>query len=174
MIEDKYSKALIYLSMNDAKDAKEYLTLIGKSYAFEGFQFFFQGPNRNCPKNCKLYTTCQENLISESVYEVVEVTNREMKCPNDFHEEHMVLCKLKTPEIINSMENKDIYLGLIMEYHPIDCGKDQDNCPYYQYCQPSKLLISKGKIRIFKKIKKISDCSRNKHLSLVQVEKETK
>jgi len=158
----------------DAKDAKEFLTLIGKSYAFEGFQFFFQDPNRNCPKNCKLYTTCQENLIPESVYEVVEVTDRSMQCPNDFHEEEMILCKLKTPEIIISMENKDIYLGSIMEYHTIDCGKDQDNCPYYQYCQPSKLLISKGKIRIIKKIKKISDCNRNKHLSLVQVEKETK
>ena len=29
--------------MNDAKDAKEYLTFVGKSYAYEGFNFFFQG-----------------------------------------------------------------------------------------------------------------------------------
>ena len=71
---NKYSNGLIYLSMNDAKDAKEYLTFVGKSYAFEGFQFFFQGPNPKCPKNCKLYTTCQENLTPE-VYEIVEVIN---------------------------------------------------------------------------------------------------
>ena len=49
---------------------------------------------------------------------------------------------------------------------------DKDDCPNYQYCQPSKLLINKGKIRIIKKIKKISNCGRNRHLSLVQVEKE--
>ncbi len=153
----------------ESKDAKEYLTFIGKSYAMKNFQFFFQGPNRNCPKNCKLYTTCQENLTPESVYEIIEVTDRKLMCPNDFHEEEMFLCKLKTPEIIISMENKDIYLGSIMEYHAIDC--DKDACPYFQYCQPSKLLISKGKIRIIKKIEKISECSRNKHLSLVQIEK---
>ncbi len=155
-------------------DTKEILTFIGKSYAFKGFQFFFQGPNPKCPKNCKLYTTCQENLSPpESVYEIVEVTDRELNCPNDFHEEVMVLCKLETPEIIISMENKDIYLGSIMEYHSIDCVMDKANCPYYQYCQPSKLLINKGKIKIIKKIKKINDCGKNKHLSLVQVEKET-
>ncbi len=152
-------------------DAKEILTFIGKSYAFKGFQFFFQGPNPKCPKNCKLYTTCQENLIPESVFEIVEVIDRKMKCPNDFHEELMILCKLDTPEIIISMENKDIYLGSIMEFNSIGC--DNEKCPYFQYCQPSKLLINKGKIRIIKKIEKISDCSRNKHLSLVQVEKET-
>jgi len=157
--------------MNDAKDAKEYLTFIGKSYAFKGFQFFFQGPNPKCPKSCKLYTTCQENLTPE-VYEIIEVTNRKLNCPSDFHEEEMILCKLKTPEIIISMENKDIYLGSIMEYHSIDCGRDREDCPYYQYCQPSKLLINKGKIRIIKKIKKISDCGEKKHISLVQVEKE--
>ena len=155
-------------------DTKEILTFIGKSYAFKGFQFFFQGPNPKCPKNCKLYTTCQENLSPpESVYEIVEVTDRKLTCPNDFHEEVMILCKLETPEIIISMENKDIYLGSIMEYHSIDCDMDKDNCPYYQYCQPSKLLINKGKIRIIKKIKKISDCGKNRHISLVQVEKET-
>ena len=159
--------------MNETKYAKEYLTLIGKSFAFKGFQFFFQGPNRNCPKTCKLYTTCQENLSPESVYEVFEATDRKMQCPHDFHEEEMILCKLKTPEIIISMENKDIYVGSIMEYHSIDCGKNEDNCPYFQYCQPSKLLINKGKIRIIKIIKKISDCGENKHISLVQVEKET-
>ena len=155
--------------MNNA--TKEILTFIGKSYATKGFLFFFQGPNPNCPKNCKLYTTCQENLTPESVYEVVEVKDRKMQCPHNFHEEEMILCKLQTPEIIISMENKDIYLGSIMEFHPIGC--DLEECPYYQYCQPSKLLINKGKIRILKKLKKIGDCERNKHLSLVQVEKET-
>ncbi len=146
------------------------LSFVGKSYAIKGFQFFFDDINPECPKDCSLFTTCQKNLEKNKVYEVVETLNKKMNCPKDFHEESMILCKLKEPILLASMYNKDIYEGSIIEFSIVGC--ERDDCKYFKFCEPHSLLIqNKNKVKIIQTIKKLKDCPKKLNLSVVKLEK---
>ena len=145
------------------------MSFVGKSYAKVGFRFYFQGINPNCPKKCSLYATCQTNLTPNSVYEITEVLNRDMECPKDFHKESMILVKLNKPNLWVSMHNKDIYEGSIVNFIPISC--QNEDCGFIEYCEPHKLLLQKTqRVKVLKIIKKISECIRGFHLSIVKLE----
>ncbi len=146
------------------------MTFLGKSYATKGFQFYYQEPKPECPPTCTLYETCQQNLAPNTVYEVVEILERVITCPEDFHEEEMVLVKIKKPALFVSMHNKDIYEGSIVEFQPVGC--DHEDCTFYKYCQPHTLMIQrKQKAKIVQRMKKIKNCPRGLHLSVVRFQK---
>jgi len=69
-----------------------------------------------------------------------------------------------------SMENKDIFLGSIIKHNSIDCNKE--DCKYYKYCVPSKLVVkNKERVKVLKKVKRIKKCPIGKHLTIVKLEK---
>lgn len=146
------------------------MTFLGKSFAYKGFQFYFQEPRQECPTTCTLYETCQQNLIPNTVYEVVAILDRVIPCPEDFHEEDMVLVKIKKPALFASMHNKDIYEGSILDFTPVGC--DRDDCVFHKYCQPHNLIIQRGqKVKLVQRMKKVKNCPRGLHLSVVRFQK---
>lgn len=146
------------------------MTFVGKSFAKRGFKYYFEGIHASCPENCPLYATCQKNLVPNTLYEVSQVMEKTFPCPNDFHLENMQLVKMEEPKIKVSMFNKDVFEGSITSFAPVEC--DRVDCPYIDYCAPQSLLIKAGeKIKIIQKDKKIKDCPRKLHISLIKVEK---
>ena len=144
------------------------LSFVGESYAKEGFMFYFQGINPNCPDNCSFYATCQTNLEKNTVYRVVKVKDRTLDCPKKFHKEPMRLVELEKPDIEVSMHNKDIYEGSIINFIPVSC--DNNECSYIDYCSPPKLLVHKNeKTKIQDVIEKVENCPRGFHLSVVKL-----
>jgi uncharacterized protein (UPF0179 family) len=146
------------------------LTFIGKTFAKIGFIFFFEATKPDCPKNCSLYETCQKNLTPNTVYEVIEILKRTLTCPNDLHDEDMVLVKVKIPTIFATMANKDIFEGSIVSFNPLGC--EREDCKYINYCEPDKMLIQTSqKVKIIQIIKKIKDCPKGLHISVVKLVK---
>jgi uncharacterized protein (UPF0179 family) len=104
---------------------------------------------------------------------VVEIKDRVLECPEDFHKEPMRLVRLEKPELKASMHNKDIYEGSIINFVPVSC--DRMECSYIDYCEPHKLLLHKGKrVKVEKVLEKIDKCPRGFHLSVVKMKSKDK
>ena len=113
------------------------------------------------------------DLEENTIYKVIKVMERKLPCPKDFHKEPMHLVQLEKPERLASMHNKDIYEGSIINFSPVSC--DRNDCEYINYCQPHSLLLHKDlKAKILEVIKKIDDCPRELHLSIVKLEEKGK
>ncbi|MBC7115272.1 MAG: UPF0179 family protein [Archaeoglobi archaeon] len=107
------------------------LTLIGKSYAREGFEFIFLGLAEEC-SSCRFRFTCG-NLEAERKYRVVSLKNpRDLK-PCRIHEEGVLLVEVEETPLIAAIESKKALVGTIIEYHPIKCG---EKCSISDYCSP--------------------------------------
>ncbi|MHA1819508.1 MAG: UPF0179 family protein [Promethearchaeota archaeon] len=147
------------------------VSLVGKSYAKKGFKFYFSGPRKDiCPENCKFFNTCMLNLKPKTIYEVVEVTEIEHKCPMDYHLEPMVLVKLKEADIEVVIDLRLTFEGAVTTYKPIKC--DHKECPYYPYCSPVKGLPTGSRVKIIKIIEKIKNPACHlKNLTLVRIKK---
>jgi uncharacterized protein (UPF0179 family) len=158
-----------------AEDQKICLTFVGKSFARKGFRFYYQGVHPTCNVKCNLYNTCQNNLVPDTIYEIIEliksnpITIKSMPCPLDLHEEEMILVKVKIPDLVVGMRNKEIFEGSITSFVPMDCNfKD---CPNHEFCAP-ELMIQRGdKLRIKDRLEKIDKCKKGEGLSKVRVEK---
>jgi uncharacterized protein (UPF0179 family) len=69
-----------------------------------------------------------------------------------------------------SMENRDIFEGSVVNYVPINCEKE--DCPNIEYCTPNELMFRRNeKVKILERLKKVTDCSKNKAISIIRVEK---
>ena len=146
------------------------MTFVSEEYAKSGFAFYFHEIHPECPKSCQLFTTCQGNVNSHKVYEVVEVLKRKLECPKKFHEQPMVLVRLREPDVKVSMHNRDIYEGSIVKFSPIHC--DHEECKFIDQCDPNSLLIqTTQKVKIVQVIEKIKNCPRDLALSVVKIEK---
>lgn len=154
---------------------KSVLTFVGKSFAQKGFRFCYQGINPACTKDCRLFQTCQANLEKGQVYEIVEILKNQQfepkihGCPKELHEEEMFLVRVQVPDTIVTVRNKELYLGSVISFTPINC--DKEDCPHYQYCVPEVMVKPKEKITIKETIEKITDCAKGETLSKVRVEK---
>ncbi|MDI3501915.1 MAG: uncharacterized protein PWR13_78 [Archaeoglobi archaeon] len=108
------------------------LTLIGKSYAREGFEFIFLGLAEEC-SSCRFRFTCG-NLESNRKYRVLSLKNpRDLK-PCRVHTEGVLLVEVEEAPLIATIESKKALIGTIIEYHPIKCDQ---RCPISDYCSPS-------------------------------------
>lgn len=146
------------------------LSFVGKSFAQVGFHFYFMGSNPRCPENCKYFTTCMKNLQPHKVYKIMEVMDRELECPENFHDEKMILVRVDHPLIEISLHNRDVYEGSVINFEAVHC--DQVDCPNIDYCEPSQLLIPDNtKVKLSKIKQKIDFCPRSFHLSLVEIER---
>ena len=104
------------------------------------------------------------------MYEIVEVKDRTLSCPKEFHKEKMRLVRLEKPKLYASMHNKDIYVGSIVNFKPVSCHIS--NCKFYEYCEPHKLLLQKGtRVKVKEIVEKIDECPRDLHLSVVKMER---
>lgn len=148
------------------------ITLVGKSYAKEGFKFYFNKPRTDiCPKSCRFYTTCMINLSPRCTYSVVKILGIEHMCPYSYHdEESMSLVEVDLSPIEIIMEIKKIFLGAVVSFNLMECS--EKDCLYSEYCAPIKGLVPGEKIKIIDVVKKIGDnkCTDNK-ISIVRVEK---
>lgn len=152
-------------------ERKQIVTFIGKSYANEGFKFYFSGPRTEiCPKSCKFYNPCMMNLKPDTIYKVAENLGIEHICPSDYHKEPMVLVKVVESEIEILIESKQTFLGAVIKYEPINC--DFLDCPYREYCTPIEGLKPGSKVKIISVNRKIKDnrCG-GRSLSVVVIEK---
>ncbi len=146
------------------------MTFIGKSYAKKNFRFYYKGPNVACPVTCSLYATCQKNLKPGSIYEVKNVQQKEFNCPRDLHEEKMLLAEIVPAHLEVSMLNKDIYVGSVLKFNTVNCPRT--DCPNHHFCTPEVFLLEADvKVKIVEKVRKIKDCPRGFHLSVVKLEK---
>jgi len=154
---------------------KSVLTFVGKSYAQKGFRFLYEGLNPVCTKDCRLFQTCQANLEKGNVYEIIEVIETQHhepkihSCPKDLHEEEMYLVRVQIPDTIITVRNKDLYLGSVISFTPMNC--DKVDCPHFQYCVPEVLVKPKDKITLKETLDKITDCAIGEKLTKVRVEK---
>ncbi len=149
---------------------KEIITLVGKSYAYNGFKFYFSGPRLDiCPKTCRFINPCMMNLQPDTIYTVIENQNIEHMCPMDYHRESMVLVKVTESDLKILMETKSVFLGATTSYNPVNCNIP--DCPCRQFCLPIKGLNPGTKLKIIEIVQKISDVKCNRNLSLVKVEK---
>ena len=148
------------------------MTFVGKTFAKKGLMYYFEGMYPGCPESCTLYATCQKNLIPHTLYEIVEVMAKTFTCPNNFHQEDMVLVKLDQPKLQISMFNKDIFEGSTTTFAPVEC--DREDCNYIDDCAPQTVVIQSGqKIKIIEIIQKIKDCPRDLNISLAKIEKKS-
>jgi uncharacterized protein (UPF0179 family) len=150
---------------------KQYVTLIGKSYAHEGFKFYFKEPRNDiCPKSCQFYNPCMMNLEPKLTYKVIKVTDIEHTCPSDYHEESMMLVNVEETDNLILIESKMTFLGATIIYEPFKCS--DKNCSYKEYCAPIIGLEPGTKVKIMDVIQKIKDtkCG-DKNISIVKVER---
>ena len=150
---------------------KQTITFVGKSYATIGFKFFFDSPRTDiCPKNCRFYAPCMENLDQKTIYSVIENQRIVHECPSSYHDEPMVLVKVDEGDIQIIMETKRTFEGAVITYEPIKC--EEENCPYLDLCSPIKGILPGSKVKIIEIVNKINDneCS-DKKLSIVKIKK---
>ena len=154
---------------------KTVLTFVGKSFAKKGFRFYYQGKNQGCTTDCRLYQTCQGNLESGNVYEIIEIIKshtiepKTHECAKGYHEEEMVLVRVQIPETFVSMRNKDIYEGSVVQYTPMVC--DAQDCPNYGICVPEIMVRAGEKIVVKEKLDRINNCVKGESISKVRIEK---
>ncbi|MCP4763720.1 MAG: hypothetical protein GY870_18255 [archaeon] len=150
--------------------SKSAVTLVGKSYAQEGFKFLFKKSRDDiCPKSCRFFNPCMGNLKPLTTYIIVEKLNIEHNCPSDYHEESMELVRVEESPIEILMESKSTFLGASTSYDPLEC--EFEECPYKEYCIPIKGLSLGSKIKIVEIVKKVKDNMCKRGLSIVIVEK---
>lgn len=152
------------------------LTLVGKSFARKGFRFYYQGKNPACTEDCRLFQTCQKNLVPNTVYEVVELmkvnpfTFKMHSCPKDLHEEEMNLVRVQIPDVVVSIRTKGLFIGSTTKYVPINC--DKKDCPEHPYCVPETIIIKPDeKIALKDDLGKIKVCPKGENLTKIRVEK---
>jgi uncharacterized protein (UPF0179 family) len=156
---------------------KTIISLVGKSFAKKGFRFYYKGKQPTCNADCKLFQTCQKNLDPDTVYEVVELMKsgpsaiKTHNCPKDLHEEEMILVKLIVPDVYVTMVSKNIFVGSVTRYTPINCTKV--DCPHYEFCVPELMIKPNDKILIKEKVEQITDCSKGETLSKIKIEKKS-
>ena len=150
---------------------KQIVTLVGKSYAKMGFQFYFKEPRTDiCPKSCQFYNPCMMNLDPKRTYRLIKVTEIEHTCPSDYHEEPMVLVTVEETDNLIIIESKMTFLGATITYEQYKCS--DKNCPYKEYCAPIIGLEPGTKVKILEVVQKIKDvkCG-DKNISIVKVER---
>lgn len=109
------------------------------------------------------------NLVPNTIYNIISTTDIEHKCPYDYHTEPMRLVKVKESEILILIESRHAYLGAQIEYQPLDC--DFPDCPYSKYCSPVEGLAPGTKVKIREIVQKIKDQKCPNSLTLVKIEK---
>jgi len=151
------------------------LTFVGKSFAKKKFRFYYEGLHPMCKPDCKLFQSCQKNLIPGNIYEIVEIIHtigaepKVHSCPKELHNEEMYLVRVKVADLIVTVRNKDLYLGSSISYSPIDCSHEE--CHHYEFCVPELMVKVNDKIILKEQLERIKDCAKNEALSKILVEK---
>lgn len=106
------------------------ITLIGKSLAEVGKEFYFEGPNWKC-QECKLKNVCF-NLDIGNMYRITEVRNQKHECPDFDGDEVVAVCVEKIPTRV-AIPKKQAIDGGIITFQSNKC--QNIGCDYYQKCR---------------------------------------
>jgi len=107
------------------------LTLIGKNYAKEGFEFIFLGLADEC-SSCRFRFTCG-NLEVGRKYRVISIRDAKKPKPCEIHESGVVLVEVEEAPLIVAVESRKALIGSLLEYHPMECD---ERCEMKSYCSP--------------------------------------
>lgn len=115
------------------------ITLISKSYADVGKEFYYMGPLPDC-NGCKLKGVCF-SLEPGSRYRIIEVRGQEHSCPE--HMDDVVTAvkveKVPTPAAVSKKLAID---GSVVTFQEPKC--DNIGCPNYRLCHaPGKITGEK-------------------------------
>lgn len=105
------------------------ITLLGKSLAHVGKEFYFVGPNWKC-EDCKLKGVCF-NLEDGARYKVIEVRNQEHDCP-DFDGDKVVAVMVEKVPTPAAVPRKQAIDGSLITYQVSKC--QNVSCENYWRC----------------------------------------
>lgn len=107
------------------------ITLVSKSLAEVGREFYFLGPSEECT-DCKLNGVCF-NLEDGSKYRVIEVRSQVHNC-HEFDDDSAVAVVVEKVSVAASIPKKGALEGIVTMFQEPKCGNI--GCDNYRICHP--------------------------------------
>ena len=141
---------------------EKFITLIGRKQAKIGYKFtFLKPPNETC-RNCRLYTTCIENLQEGQTYEITDVRKKVHNCP--VHEDGVQVVEVKKMPLIAIIDSKIAFEGATVTFNSPNCK--EYSCKNNEKC--NFVLKDQEKYKILK-IFEDETCKLGKKLKLAEL-----